>query len=459
MTFSLDGHRHVHFVGIGGIGMSALAKILLARGMTVSGSDQAEGAQTEALRALGARVAPGHGASAIEGADLVVITPAAGGAPDVRAARAAGIPVIRRAELLGAVMNPGRGVAVAGTHGKSTTSALIAHLAVEAGLDPTVVIGAVSTNLGSNARTGNGPLVVVEADEFDAAFLELFPAIGLILSAEPEHLDYFGTPTAMFAAFARFASQVGETLIIGADDVPVEEITAGARCEVLTCGIHAGEWRAGEIEERGGSTCFRADLGDGPARYTMSLAGEHNVRNALAALLAARRLGIASDVAARALASFAGTGRRFQRIGEVDGVLVMDDYGHHPTEIRATLAAMQRRFDRRILLIFQPHTYSRTRAFLFDFVEAFAAADRVYLLDIYGARESDTLGVSSRDLVRAAAGRHQAVEYTGTSEETVRRVLHEAQPSDLVVTMGAGDVDRLGPVILSGLRDRAVSTP
>lgn len=452
MTVALENHRHVHFVGIGGIGMSALAKILLARGITVSGSDQAAGPQTEALRLLGARIQIGHDAAAIDGADLVIITPAAGGAPDVAAARRAGVPVIRRAQLLGALTNPGRGIAVAGTHGKSTTSSLIAHMLIEGGLDPTVIVGAVARNIRSNARTGQGPFVVVEADEFDAAFLELRPEIAVITSAEPEHLDFFGTAEGMFEAFTRFAGQVKSTLIICADDAPVELITSEATSRVVTYGLEDGDWRAWRTEDRGEKTVFRAGTKGHEHAYTMHLAGEYNVRNALAALATAHELGISADLAADALASFAGIGRRFELVGEANGVLVIDDYGHHPTEIRRTLAAMRQRFGRRLLVIFQPHTFSRTRAFLREFACAFTDADRTYVLDIYGAREVDTLGVSALDLVQAAVERHADMVYTGTPEETVRRVLHDVVPGDLVVTMGAGDVDRLAPAIVEGIR-------
>ena len=315
MTVSLDGHHHVHFVGVGGIGMSALAKILLARGMTVSGSDQLAGPQTEALELLGARISIGHDATAIEGADLVIITPAAGGAPDVTAARTAGVSIIRRAELLGAIANPGRGIAVAGTHGKSTTSALIAHIMIEAGLDPTAIVGAVAANIGSNARVGKSSYVVVEADEFDAAFLELQPEVGVITSAEPEHLDYFGTSERMFAAFAQFACQVKETLIICSDDAPVDSITRGATCRVVTYGLAGGDWRARQIDDRGGSTVFKAGRNGDERDYVMHLAGEHNVRNAVAALATADALGVPADTAVRALATFAGVKTAFRARG------------------------------------------------------------------------------------------------------------------------------------------------
>lgn len=455
MIVTLENHRHVHFVGIGGIGMSALAKILLARGFTVSGSDQTAGPQTIALDTLGARISIGHGPGNIDGADLLVTTPAAGGAPDVGAARDAGIPIIRRAELLGAIANPGYGIAVAGTHGKSTTSALIAHLLIQAGLDPTVVIGAVATNIGSNARSGTGRYVVVEADEFDSALLELSPEIAVITSAEPEHLDYFGTPARMFEAFTEFARRVKQTLIICADDAPVEQITAGASCNIVTYGLEAGDWRARDLQERNGTTSFLAGRFGADREYVTPLAGRHNVGNALAAVITAEVLGIPADIAAAALAEFSGIGRRFELVGECDSVLVMDDYGHHPTEIRKTLDAMRERFDRPIVTIFQPHTYSRTKTFLSDFAGAFDAAARVYVMDIYGARESETLGISSRDVVRVLSERHPSVAYTGTPDATLHRVLDEVKPGDLVVTMGAGDVDRLGPLILSGIHEQS----
>ena len=451
MTVSLANHQHIHFVGIGGIGMSALARVLLARGYTVSGSDQVAGAQTAALTALGATVSIGHHANAVAGADLVVTTPAAGKAPDVQSARGAGIPIIRRAELLGALTNPHYGIAVAGTHGKSTTSSLISHMCVEAHLDPTVIVGAVAANLGSNARVGKSDLVVVEADEFDAAFLELTPEIGVITSAEPEHLDYFGTADRMFESFNQFARQVRQTLVVCSDDVPLDRVTTGVTCNVVTYGLESGQWQAEAIEERQKLTSFRAGMRHERANYSMLLAGEHNVRNALAALATALELGIQPEIATAALATFAGIRRRFEVVGEATGVLIMDDYGHHPTEIRKTLGAMQRRYNRPIVVLFQPHTYSRTKSFLNDFANAFEDAERVYVLDIYGARESDTLGLAAEDVARVIAERHPKVVYTGTHTATLDAVVADLRPGELVVTMGAGDVELLGPALLDAL--------
>jgi UDP-N-acetylmuramate--alanine ligase len=452
VTLDLEGHRHVHFVGIGGVGMSALARVLLARGIAVSGSDRVANDQTEGLARAGARVHIGHRADLVEGADLVVITPAAAGAPDVAGAREKGIRVVRRAEILGAVTNTGRGIAVAGTHGKSTTSGLIGHMLVEAGLDPTVVVGGVVSNLGSNARVGGSDLVVVEADEFDSAFLELDPEIGVILSVEPEHLDYFETAERMEAAFGSFASRVRGLLVLCADDVPVSALARDSSAPVLTYGLDCGRWRAWEIEEERDLTRFRA----GPERpgraYTTALAGRHNVRNALAALAVADHLGVPADIASAALAAFRGVGRRSEIKGEEAGVLVMDDYGHHPTEIRKTLAAIRRRYRRPLRVLFQPHTYSRTRAFLAGFAHAFDDADCVYVLDIYAARETDTLGVSGEVLARAVAVRHPSVTYTGSMQSTLDRLLGDVHRGDLVVTMGAGDVHLLGPAILDRLR-------
>ncbi len=459
MTLELDAHRHVHFVGIGGIGMSALAKILLARGFTVSGFDQSGGDQVDILRSSGARVDVGESTGALLGADLVVITPAAAGSDDVQSARTRGIPVVRRAELLGALMNPMYGIAVAGTHGKSTTSALIAHLCVEAGFDPSAIIGAVVDSFGSNARMGRGDIVVVEADEFDSAFLELWPASAVITSVEPEHLDYFGDAERMFEAFAQFATQVRDTLFICADDAPVERITGRAGCEVVTYGINGGDWRATDIEDRGGRTHFRVRrAGTEERAYVTSLAGAHNVRNALAGIAVGHALRIDPATIAQALAGFSGTERRCQTIGTVDDIIVVDDYGHHPTEIRTTLAALRTRFRRPIRVVFQPHTYSRTKTFLQDFAVAFAHADAVYILDIYGARERDTLGISGSDLASAVARHHPSVVYTGSKEAAVDGVSGDAHSGDLIVTMGAGDVSLLAPMILQRLRERAAVT-
>lgn len=444
--------RHIHFVGAGGIGMSALARWLLANGYEVSGCDRDPGDQGEALRDMGALIHVGHDGSHVETADLVVISSAvADDNPDVAAARTAGIRVIKRAELLAAIANAGRGIAVAGTHGKTTTSALIGHLLVEVGTDPTVLIGGISANLGSNARVGDSDLVVVEADEYDASFLRLRPEFGVITNVEVDHLDFYGSRERLHDAFHEYARSVTGHLIVCADDPILPSLLGGVTAPVETYGIERGTFRASNIEETGAETSFSAGDAAGRRDYRMGLAGKHNVQNALAAILVARALGVAEADIAAGLASFRGVARRFEPKGEAGGVLVIDDYAHHPTEIQSNLEAIRARFRRPIRLVFQPHTYSRTRSLLREFAASFAGADAVYLLDIYAARETNTLGISGQDLARMAGRQHPHIDYAATADTAIERVLADVQPGDVVVTMGAGDVYRLGPRLLDRL--------
>jgi UDP-N-acetylmuramate--alanine ligase len=455
VTISLAGHHHVHFVGIGGIGMSALARLLLARGYRVSGSDQLPGEQGDALSRLGATVVLHHDPENIRGADLLVVSSAVPpDNPEVGAAEAARIPMIKRSELLAAIMNPCKGIAIAGTHGKTTTSALVGHVLTCAGRDPTILIGGVAKNLGSNARLGVSQFVVVEADEYDASFLQLRPSIAVITNVEPDHLDFYGTVQRLHTAFRRFAEGVRDTLIVDADDPVLPGIVSGIGASLVDYGLRDGAWRAGDVHEQGGITHFRVRGGSTEAIYSTSLAGSHNVANCLAAIAVARTLGLTHDTIIPAVASFAGVARRFERTGEAGDVLVFDDYAHHPTEIRVNLTAMKSRFNRPLHVIFQPHTYSRTRVLLEEFAESFADAHAVYLMDIYAARETATLGVSGQHLADEAARRHPRVSFTPTADAAVSAVVENVCPGDLVITMGAGDVHRLGPVILDRLRKR-----
>lgn len=455
MTVKLDNHHHIHFVGIAGIGMSALARFLHARGFLVSGSDRHPGEQGDALRDLGIQVSAGHASDNLAGADLVVITSAVGADnPEVAAAKERGVPVIKRSELLAAVTNGARGVAVAGSHGKTTTTALLGWILIEAGLDPTILVGGMMSNLGSNARVGQSDLVVVEADEYDGSFLRLRPSIAVVTNAEPEHLDFYGTPERMFEAYQRFAASVTERLVLCADDLHAEYITRNACAPVATYGLEHGDTRISGTADRGGMMHFLLEDGDGTERYASPLPGTHNALNATAAILVARYLGVPADTVRDALLTFRGAERRTEIKGEANGILVLDDYGHHPTEIASTLQAVRGRFNRPIRLIFQPHTYSRTAAFFDDFASAFSDADALYLLDIYAARETDTLGMSGRLLARAVEQHHGRVMYLEDGESAVRTVAEDARPGDLVVTMGAGDVYQLGPRILAKVAGR-----
>ena len=453
MTGDLDTPRHIHFVGIAGTGMSALARYLLDAGHTVSGSDRNPGEAGELLARLGACVTDEHAVENLRGADFVVTSPAVPADNlELEAARRSGIPNYTRAQLLAAVSNRGRGIAVAGTHGKTTTSSLIAHILIEAGRDPSALVGGIANNLQSNARHGHSDLVVVEADEFAGAFLELRPSIGVITNVEPEHLDYYGTLDALHDAFRRFAGFVTGTLVICADDPILPGLVHDVPTRIVTYGVARGLWHARDIAEQRGATTFTVEHAGGDRHYRMSLGGVHNVRNALAGLAVAERLDIPADVAAAALASFSGVERRLERKGEADGVLVMDDYAHHPTEIRSSLAVLKPRFGRPVRLIFQPHTYSRTKALLPEFATSFGDADAVYLMDIYAARERRTLGISGRDLYEATRRHHGNVRYVPSHGDALAAVRGDVRTGDLVITMGAGDVDRVGEALLRELQ-------
>jgi UDP-N-acetylmuramate--alanine ligase len=458
MTLSLQEYRRIHFVGIGGIGMSALARFMLAREYMVSGSDQVDNEQTRALVDLGARIAIGHDANNVGDAELVVVTSAAReDNPETAAARSRGVPVVKRAAVLGAIADAGRGIAVAGTHGKTTTSALIGWILTEAGLSPTVLVGGIVNTWRSNAVVGAGDLVVIEADEYDASFLELHPDIAVITNVEADHLDFFETEHRMLSAFREFALGVSSTLIICADDPILPELTLDAAAKIISYGIQKGDWRARNIVESSDGVSFQirhdldSSLNMGRNHWRILLAGEHNIRNALAAIIVCHELGVPHGALAEAVGTFPGVARRAEVRGEAKDILVVDDYAHHPTEIRVNLAAFRQRYRRPMRVVFQPHTYSRTKHLFDDFVSAFDDADVVYLLDIYPARELDDLGISGHMLAEGVAGRHPDVHYTETADATVDRLVAESQAGDLVVTMGAGDVYHIGPRLLDRL--------
>jgi len=455
VTNILAGRRHIHFVGVGGIGMSSLARLLHARGFVVSGSDRDPGDQGESLVRLGVGVVAGHAESNVKGADLVVITSAVGvDNPEVSEAQKHGIPVVKRSELLAALMNDVRGIAIAGTHGKTTTTALVGWILAAGGLDPTVLVGGMSPNFGSNTRMGREDLVVGEADEYDGSFLRLHPTIAIITNVEPEHLDYYGTKESVYDAFRQFAHQVGGCLVTCADDAVLQHIVRGARVPRVTYGIERGDIRARDIVERDGRLAFTVELPEGSHTFEMGLAGLHNVRNAVGAVAVALHLEVEVAHIQAALSSFSGVARRCDIKGEAAGVLVVDDYAHHPTEIAAMLQTFRQRFNRPLRLVFQPHTYSRTAAFLDDFAPALEGADALYLLDIYGARESDTYGMTGEGLAQVISRQNPHVAYAGTADRALAMVVSEARDGDMVVTMGAGDVTKLAPRVLAELAKR-----
>jgi UDP-N-acetylmuramate--alanine ligase len=461
--------EHWHFIGIGGAGMSVLAHALRDQGATVSGSDLQESAALDALRARGVAVTVGHRA---DNADLphasrVVITAAVpADNPELRAAQARGVPVVKRAAVLGQLMQGRAGVAVAGTHGKTTTTAMIAFILREAGRDPAFLVGGVLRDLGTGGHWGGGPELVVEADEYAGSFWQLAPTVAVITNIEAEHLDFYGDLAGVQAAFQRFAGgvQPGGTLFCCGDDPGTawlaRELTENWQERAFAVEIYGTRpeylWRAEDRgrNDAGGSTFAAYHQALPVAEVALALPGAHNILNALAALAVAVRLGVDPAVAAAALGRFHGTGRRFEHKGTVNDVLVVDDYAHHPTEIAATLAAARRHYpDRRLVVVFQPHTYSRTRAFLPDFATALAAADVVIVTEIYASRERDTLGVSGQDIVAlldaAHPGKAQFAPDLAAAAGLAKAAL---RPGDLLLTLGAGDIGQVGNAILAGLK-------
>jgi UDP-N-acetylmuramate--alanine ligase len=441
----------IHVVGIGGTGLSAIAKVLHERGESVSGSDQAPSPYAQALEALGVPVTYGHAAGNVAGARLVLVSSAvAANNPEVLAARQAGIPVLRREQYFRELTAGFRTVAVAGTHGKTTTTAMIAWILDQAGRDPSYIIGGVATDLGTNAHAGKGIEFIVEADEYDRAFLGLSPSVAVVTNIEHDHPDCYPTPEEFRAAFEAFSAQVQDLLIACADD-PASASLAPVGPRRTTYGLRSpADWRATDLRPTPGSgstfTAWHHDTRLGTV--SLSQPGEHNVSNALGALAATDQLGTPFATSARALASFHGVGRRFEVLGEAGGVIVIDDYAHHPSEIRATLQAARQRFPRAdVWAVFQPHTYSRTRALLASFAAAFADANHVLVTDIFAAREQPDGVTSAKGLVQVM--RHPDARVVSTLDEALRVLAAEVEPGAVVVTLSAGDANRVGKDLLA----------
>lgn len=450
--------RTIHFVGIGGIGMSGIAEILLASGFSVTGSDARESDTTRRLASLGARVTVGHHADNVGAADVVVFSSAvAKDNPELVRARERAIPVIPRAEMLAELMRLRDGVAIAGSHGKTTTTSLVATVLREAGRDPTVVIGGKLNALGSNAAKGTGDLLVAEADESDGSFLHLSPVIAVITNIDAEHLDHYGTHDNVKNAFAAFANRVPfYGLVVACLDHPhVQAILPRIEKRIATYGLAAqADYRAKNPIVDGLTTHFElVRHGKGAGTFSVRMPGIHNVLNALAVIAVADELEVPEDVTRRALANFGGVHRRFTVVGETaEGITVVDDYGHHPAEIQATLEAAQRAYGRRLVVAFQPHRYTRTKFCFEELTRAFNRADVLLLADVYGAGEVPIEGASSEALARAIrAHGHRDVTWVGSRAELVPALARRVQPGDVVITLGAGDVTRVGPELLVAL--------
>jgi UDP-N-acetylmuramate--alanine ligase len=441
----------VHFIGIGGIGMSGLAAVLHEQGYVVTGSDSGSNAQTEHLAATGIEIQLGHSDVAnAAAADLVVITAAVRENPEIAAATEREIPIIKRAKLLGMLAQQKISIAVAGSHGKSTTSGMLVTALAALGADPSYVVGAVVGSSGSNSAWTEGEHIVVEADEYDRSFWTLSPDVAIVTNIEFDHPDLF-TQESYDEAFARFASQIvpGGVLVARGDDPGVARILPTLRLapfDVVTFGMdEVADWQVVELET---GWAVRPPAGE-PVLLDLRVPGKHNLLNAAAALVALDGLGFERRAAAHALSTFTGVGRRFDLAGEAAGVTVIDDYAHHPTEIAATLQAARERFpDRRIWAIFQPHTYSRTKALLDDFAAALAVADEIVLLDIYAAREVDDGTVSSADLAQRIGPRARVVSGV---PDIVPAVYPLLQAGDVVLTIGAGDVTHAAPALVRAL--------
>ena len=449
----LGGRRRLHLMGIGGAGMSGLAEWLLDRGHDVGGCDARESGVTRRLEQLGARVTVGHDPSHVEGIDALVFSSAiTADHAERRAATERGIPVIRRAELLGAIMDGSRGIAVAGTHGKSTTTTMTGSVLEAAGFDPTVIVGGRIRGRDGNVRIGGGAWLVAEADEFDRSFLALSPEIAVITNVEADHLDIYGTVEAVREAFAAFAERVGEggTLVLGGDDAGARRVPAPAGVGTVTFGTSSSAAVRGvRIEAGPEGIAFDLELGGTPAgRIRLAMPGVHNVRNALAAAAVGWRLEVPARAIREGLEAVRGVERRFEILHRDDDLMIVDDYAHHPSEIAATLSGARGAWpDRRIVAVFQPHLYTRTRDFAGEFGVALSAADLVFVTDVYPARERPIEGVSGRLVSEAArkAGapvRYMPDETAGghSATDVVEAVL---RPGDLLVTLGAGDIDEL----------------
>ena len=464
MRARFRGIERIHFVGIGGIGMCGLAELLRAQGYAVTGSDLAEGATVARLRALGIPVALGHAAGHVGEADVVVVSSAVrAGNPEVAEAQRRGVPVIPRAEMLAEVMRLADGIAIAGTHGKTTTTSLVGHVLQAAGLDPTLVVGGRVIGAGpeserTGARLGGGAFLVAEADESDGSFLHLSPVIAVVTNVEAEHLDHHGSLEALEDAFAGFLARLPfwGTAVLCLDDPGVQRLLARVARRRVTYGLSAqADWVASEVASEGAGMAFVVRRhGAALGRVRLPLAGRHNVANALAALAVADEVEVPFARAAEALASFRGVERRFETKGVVAGIRVVDDYGHHPTELRATLAAARSVHAGRIVVVFQPHRYTRTRDLFDAFAAAFHDADLLVLTEIYAAGEAKIPGVESALLADAIRARgHRDVRFVPDLERVVPELLPELRSGDLVLTLGAGSVSRLGPQLLRALAE------
>jgi UDP-N-acetylmuramate--alanine ligase len=448
----LKKHKHIHLIGIGGVSMSAIAEILLHRGHQVTGSDLKVSPTTERLERLGATVWSHHGGENITGADLIIYTSAiAEENPEYKAALASGVPMAKRAEVLGLLMRDyKKSIAVSGAHGKTTTTGMIATiLDTLPGVDPTLLVGGTLASIGGNIKIGKDDFFVTEACEYKENFLYFEPALGIILNIDEDHLDYYRDLDHIVEAFVAFSGKIKKNghLLVNRDDYNACRVLPHAKERAVTFGItQDSDYQAQNItfNEKGQSHAEIFHGGEKIATLELNVPGRHNIYNALAAFAACHLFGLEAADIARALSRFTGTDRRFQLKGERDGIIVYDDYAHHPTEIKVTLDAFKQLTHKRLITLFQPHTYTRTQELFMDFASAFTASDIVLVSDIYAAREVDPGTVHARDLAEAIRKEKKDAHYMGDFEEMIAYLEAHAEPGDLVITMGAGDIYRVG---------------
>ena len=450
--------KHIHFVGIGGIGMSGIAEVLLNLGYKVSGSDMKESDTTERLRKLGGEIFIGHRAENITSPHVVVISSAVKtDNVEVVAAREKRVPVIPRAEMLAELMRLKYGVAIAGAHGKTTTTSMVATVLAAGGIDPTVVIGGKLNSIGTNAKLGQGEFLVAEADESDGSFLKLSPTIAVVTTIDAEHLDYYKDIDEIKAAFLAFINKVPfyGVSILCLDQPHIQALIPEVQKRYQTYGMSTqADYQAREVALKPLGSRFKVvhhdqDLG----WFELAVPGVHNINNSLAAIAVARELEIDIEVIRKALKEFSGVQRRFTIKGEVNGIIVVDDYGHHPTEVKATLAAAAAGLERRVVVVFQPHRYSRTQHLLSEFFTAFNQADKLIVMDIYAAGEKPIPGVSGQALYEGIKKYgHKDVTFLSDREAIVDHLTGALRKGDLMITLGAGDVWKIGEQVLERLR-------
>lgn len=446
----------IHFIGIGGISMSGLAEVLMEEGFRVTGSDAHKSELTEHLEAKGAMVFYGQSASNIQdGTDVVVYTAAVHeDNPEFMAAREKGLPMLTRAELLGQIMkNYKHAIGISGTHGKTTTTSMVTEILLAADADPTISVGGILNSIGGNIRVGDSELFVTEACEYTNSFLSFFPTMEAILNIEEDHLDFFKDIEDIRRSFRLFAEKLPEegVLVINSDIDDYQEITHGLTCRVVTCGTSPdSDYSAsGIVYDELANASFDLLVHGKPAeRIFLGVPGAHNVANALAAVAMCMELGISMESIRKGLKKFTGTNRRFEKKGELAGITIIDDYAHHPREIAATLEAARNYPHHKIWCVFQPHTYTRTKAFLDQFAEALSAADEVVLADIFAARETDNLGVSSGDIARKIEELGTKAHYIPSFDGIETFILENCVHGDLLITMGAGDIVKVGEKLL-----------